>query len=89
MLHEYKTVFWIDACVRFTTSNLESIHKKLNGSRGIVLPIKVRHSIFAATHAEMYKYLPMTKPKAVKFSMVGAGAIYIHCTQEVITRFII
>jgi len=41
------------------------------------------HSIFAATHEGMYRYLPITREAAAKVTMRGASAIYIYQTREV------
>ena len=41
------------------------------------------HSIFAATHEGMYRYLPITRAAAGNMSMRGASAIYIYQTEQV------
>jgi len=41
------------------------------------------HNIFMATHASMYRYLPITKELAVNTTMYGANAIFICRSQQV------
>jgi len=88
MLREHKTLFWIDSSIRFKET-LDSIRNQtVNESRGILLFDYTGHSIFAATHKTMYKYLPMSVSSAINVSMMGANAIYIHCSKQVIMCFI-
>jgi hypothetical protein len=74
----------MDASVRFKTSKLDAIRRQAaTESRGILMFDHAGHSIFAATHETMYKYLPISKAASVAVSMMSANSIYIHCSKEV------
>lgn len=84
VLREHKTLFWIDSSIRFKTASLDVIRRQAAyESRGIVLFEHTGHSIFSMTHGDMYKYLAISKTAAVNVSMMGANAIYIHCSRQV------
>jgi hypothetical protein len=86
MLREHKTLFWIDASIRFKTAKFDVIRRQaVYESRGVLTFDCSGHSIFAATHETMYKYLTISKAAAVDATMMGANAIYMHCTREVFT----
>jgi len=66
------------------TSHLEPIYRQaLNTSRGVVIFLRPGHNIFVATHAQMYRYLPITKKSAVDLQMFGAGALFVIRNQPV------
>jgi hypothetical protein len=91
VLREHTTVFWMDASVRFKTSNLDVIRKQaVSVSRGFLMFDWTGHTIFAATHATMYRYLPIAELAATRVPMMGANSIYIHCSREVMNgRYIV
>jgi len=67
------------------SSNLGQIsHQVLNASSsGLVMFDSSGHNIFMATHALMYRYLPITKEIAINVTMYGANAIFIHRSKQV------
>jgi hypothetical protein len=83
MLREHKTVFWIDSSIRFNGKLDSNRRQVLQESRGVLLFDYTVHSVFAATHETMYKYIAMSKPAAVNVTMRGAGAFYMHCSKQV------
>jgi len=44
------------------------------------------HNIIMATHASMYRYLPITKELAVESTMYGAGILFIRRSKQVWVR---
>jgi len=83
-LHIHDTVFWVDASVRMQTSDLARVYDQaVNRSRGVVTFDGCGHNIYMATHAHMYRYLPITKQSAVSVEMYGATAIFIRRSKEV------
>ena len=83
-MNVHKTIFWVDASIRMQTSNLEQVYQQaVNISRGVVMFDHCRHNIFMTTHAQMYRYLYITKDLAVKVEMFGALAIFICGAKEV------
>jgi len=66
------------------TSDLRQVClQAVNKSRGLVLFDKSHHNIFMATHAAMYRYLPISKESAVSVAVYGAGAIFIIRSRQV------
>ena len=83
-MHIHDTVFWVDASVRMQTSDLARVYDQaVNRSRGVVTFVGCEHNIYMATHAHMYRYLPITKQSAVSVEMYGATAIFIRRSKEV------
>lgn len=84
MLLEHDGIFYIDSSTRFSTSNIDDILRQAAvGSRGILLFVSGNHSIFAATHFRMYRYLPIPRQFAVNVTMWNAGTIYVWRSEEV------
>lgn len=84
MLLEHNGVFYIDSSTRFSTSNIDdALRQAAVVSRGILLFVSGNHSIFAATHFRMYRYLPIPRPLAVNITMWNAGTIYVWRSKEV------
>ena len=84
MLHIHETVFWVDASIRFKTSNIEKMfNQMIQKSRGILISVLCAHNIFMATHKGMYQYLPIAENSAVKLHMYGTGAVFVRRSKEV------
>jgi len=66
-------------------SDLEQVYEQANSgrSRGIVMFDVTGHNIFVATHAQMYRYLPITNDSAIKVDMHGANAIFVRRSEQV------
>ena len=83
-MHIHETILWVDASVRMQTSNLEHVYAQAtNNSRGVVTFDHCGHNIFMATHAQMYRYLPITKDSAVNSEMFGASVVFICRSKQV------
>ena len=83
MLREHETILWMDSTIRFRSPNMDSIRQQmLTSSSDIMLLDGTGHSIFAATHPAMYRYLPISRASAVKVYMRGSPT-YIHGSQRV------
>jgi hypothetical protein len=78
MFREHSRLFWLDSSIRFKSSDLASA---ANGSQLSMFDFS-GHSIFVATHAGMYRYLPIDRQAAIAARMWGANAIYFQLTQE-------
>jgi len=67
------------------SSDLGQIYKQvLNASSsGLVMFENSGHNIVMATHASMYRYLPITKELAINTTMYGANVIFICRSQQV------
>jgi len=87
LLHIHETIFWIDTSIRMQTSNLRRIFERVlnTSSSGLVMFDSSGHNIFMATHALMYRYLPITKEMAINITMYGANAIFIHRSKQVVS----
>ena len=84
MLRIHDTVFWADASVRLLTSHLEKVFlQAANISCGLLMLWDGGTNIFSTTHERMYRYLPITKNKAINIRMGGAEAIFILRSKEV------
>ena len=85
LLHIHETIFWVDSSIRMQTSDLKQIYQQAanRSSPGLVMFDVSGHNIFMATHALMYRYLPITKDSAVNVSMHGACAIFIRRSKQV------
>jgi len=65
-------------------SDLDQVYQQaLTTGRGIVMFDVTRHNIFMATHAQMYRYLPITNKSAISVDMHGANAIFIRRSKQV------
>jgi len=90
LLRVHETIFWIDSSVRMQTSNLEPVYQQaLNMSRGVVTFDDSGHNIFMATHAKMYRYLPISKDSAIKVQVYGAGVLFVSRSKQVRNIFFI
>jgi len=70
-------------------SDLEQVYQQaLTTGRGVVMFDVTGHNIFVATHAQMYRFLPITKASAVSVDMHGANAIFIRRSKQVILSFL-
>ena len=57
---------WLDASIRFIkTGHLDHTKAQLLKTDGIIQMVRVTHSIFVATHAQVYQFLPVDE-KQVK-----------------------
>jgi len=84
MLHIHETVFWVDASVRMLKSDLGQVYQQASTTgRGIVMFDCAWHNIFVATHAKMYRYLPIAKESAVKVFMYGGGVVFMRRSKQV------
>jgi len=70
------------------SSDLRQIYQQvLNASSsGLLTFDNSGHNIIMATHASMYRYLPITKELAVKSTMYGAGILFIRRSKQVGVR---
>ena len=73
---------WIDASIRFTSNNLTSTRNTMHKTGGFAALTSTKHSIFSATEANMYKYLPMDEQKAKTTAMIQSGVISFAKTSE-------
>jgi len=83
VLLKHAAVFWLDSSVRFSNANLPYMLALVVQNGGLMTFDNAGHSIFAATHEGMYRYLPITREAAANASMRGACAFYIYQTREV------
>jgi len=67
------------------TSDLGRLYQQAvnTSSHGVVMFDATGHTIFMATHALMYRYLPITEDAAVGADMHGACAIFIRRSKPV------
>jgi len=64
-------------------SDLGQVYQQaLTTGRGLVMFDVSGHNIFVATHAGMYRYLPITNSSAINVDMHGASAIFIRRSQQ-------
>ena len=65
-------------------SDLDQVFQQASSTgRGLVMFDVTGHNIFMATHAQMYRYLPITKDSAVEVDMHGASAMFIQRSEQV------
>jgi len=85
----FPRIFWIDSSIRFKTNNISLTLDEVFSSGGILTFEPGKHSNFAATHEEMYRFLPISAHAAAYYTeQYGANSIYIHRTEEIYTRII-
>jgi len=80
---DHRGVFWIDSSIRFSTSDLTGVYDQLIANGGLLTFSDSRLSIFAGTHAGMYRYLPMPAKRASKSKMLEATGIFFYRTKEI------
>ena len=75
----------MDASIRFHDGvNMSDVIRQTAASKSRIMTFDSSgHTIFPATHATMYRYLPINKEAAVEAMMHGAGALHIMLTQQV------
>ena len=75
----------MDASIRFHKNvNFNDVVRQTADSKARTMTFDASgHTIFPATHAGMYRYLPIKKEAAVATSMLGANALYFQLTQQV------
>lgn len=82
MLLEFTGLFYIDSSVRLL-DGLDALLTAVHASRGLVTFVEDPTSIFSATHAAMYDYLPISRSSAIDVNMRAAGLLYVHRTKQV------
>jgi len=64
------------------TSNLEKVYEQATSSGILTFEFPVTN-IVVATHAGMYRYLPITNDTAIDTAMLSAAVIFIRRSKEV------
>ena len=58
-LKDHARLVWMDASIRFkNTGNFSHIKSQMLQTDGILQMVNVRHTIFQATHKQLYEYFP-------------------------------
>ena len=59
-LKDHPRLVWMDASIRFKkTGNFSHIKSQILQTDGILQMVSVRHTIFEATHKQLYEYFPL------------------------------
>ena len=78
----------MDASIRFlTTGNFSHIKSQMLQTDGILQMIDVDHSIFAATHKQLYEYFPTDIEKVKRTREYHHFAFYEHVLHMHISLF--
>ena len=80
-------MIWIDSSARLLTNNYTKLFSKAQTSGGIVQMNPSRHSVFAATHPNMYKYIP-SNITALKEAENYQSTLFIVNTLENCDKFL-
>ena len=75
-------IIWMDASIRFTSNNLTTTRSTMHKTGGFAALTLAEHSIFSATEANMFTYLPMDAEKAKKTEMAQSGILSFARTRE-------
>ena len=63
-MKDYPRVVWMDSSVRFTnTGDLRHIKGQMLRTGGVLGMLSVWHSIYSATHPQLYDYFPTVMKK--------------------------
>ena len=73
----------MDSSIRFHSDKFDDALRLADKTGGPVLFDGTGHSIFAATHAALYEYLPADRTVAIETWMFGAGAMLVYRNREV------
>lgn len=87
--HEYPTtgVLWMDSSFRLLSGDFSNFtHKILEN--GLYTFTATSHSVYAATHPQMYSFLPTDIQGLKSLSMLGANSMVIYPTRKVYHRFL-
>ena len=63
-MKDHPRLVWMDTSIRFiNTGNFSHIKQQIVQTGGVLGMLKVDHSIFSATHKQLYEYLPIVMEK--------------------------
>ena len=63
-MKDHPRVVWMDSSIRFiNTGNFSHIKDQILRTGGVMGMLKVGHSIFCATHPQLYEYFPTVMEK--------------------------
>ena len=58
-LRDHPRLIWLDSSIRLTiTGNLSHVKHQILQTGGVLQMVTVSHSIYSATHKQLYEYLP-------------------------------
>ena len=84
VLRSHEVVFWFDSSVRIGAGEwINSTLRLADENGGIVLFSYTGHTIYPATHAGLYDYLPIDKETAIRTDMLEAGLNMIYRNPQV------
>ena len=70
-MKDHPRVVWMDSSIRFiNTGNFSHIKDQMVQTGGVLGMLKVTHSIFSATHPQLYEYFPSVMEKVKKKGIV-------------------
>ena len=88
-LHNFQTVMWIDASVRFHSWNLTALYKKAVESTGLVFVNSVSYvRTLEVTHPKTFLYLPTNMTAAMHNNHVATTAFLIMRTAKIYNNII-
>ena len=63
-MKKHPAVVWMDSSIRFiNTGNFSHIKSQMLQTGGVLGMLRVGHSIFAATHPQLYEFFPSVTEK--------------------------
>jgi hypothetical protein len=84
VLRSHAAVFWFDSAVRIEGGEwINDTLRLANSNGGIVLFTYTGHTIYPATHAGLFAYLPMDRETAIRVDMMEAGLNLISRNRQV------
>ena len=79
-MRDHLEIIWMDASIRFIyTGSLSHIKHQLVQTGGILQMVKAGHSIFAATHPQLYTFFPSDMEKIKQTGMEHLSTVGEPC----------
>ena len=78
----------MDSSLRLTTGNFDVLLRQVQETGGALALTTTGHSTFAATHRDMYKYLPAGDPTALKREEQREATLLLYKTEPVMNQVV-
>ena len=78
-------MFWLDGPVSLTTGDFGPLLEQVKETGGGLTLASTGHSNFAATHSDMYKYLP-SDSQALRQQRQGTTTMVLYRTEAIVTQ---
>jgi hypothetical protein len=84
VLRSHAAVFWFDSAIQIEGGEwINDTLRLANSNGGIALFSYTGHTIYPATHAGLFAFLPIDKETAIQVDMMEAGLNIIYRSKQV------